>query len=341
MSQYPQGPPNSVIPVVMMPTQPQQPGSHMPVLSPVGRPVLPSNVFPLPPQQHHHHNPMPGGSYNVPAPGARPRVQLSALQPQFVLQPPAMSQFMLNSPGGNNPGSIFSTSNSTGTSESVTPTSGMSRRDKKKMRRKFTMPPKVNTLIVYTADMRRVLFVPRDVMLPVDGHKLNPPDETGRPKSLFLCNEHSPGDSEPVLWACPRVHIPASSLSVCPQHDVHFNIVWQSLEDVIYERFPDTEGVVQVARPNTQQTVQEMPMRNCLKTKIVRKNGRLPSRCAHFTGKGVCHLGPDCLFLHEARIGVGTEEQEQPSTDHTQDLIASSAFRAWQDPQSNQRTDTT
>lgn len=163
-----------------------------------------------------------------------------------------------------------------------------------------TMPgkhPSGETVSVFTADSKEVVTVPSRVV----AHLPRPGGHHGGAagKKFVLCSyyHHEDPSSCPKGERCKYVHLALTTaeLAAVPRSVVHWNLAWRSLDEVEYPRCE--AGVsMDVAAPDGDAVVDRMDSAFVLATKA----GDAPQQrhCAHYYFNRLCHLGPECHFLH-------------------------------------------
>lgn len=127
---------------------------------------------------------------------------------------------------------------------------------------------------------------------------------------LVLCANYDPRNPEgscPMGARCKFVHADATC---APQHEIHVNYAWRSLDEVAYERFAAGE-ILHVAPPNSKATGDVMDSQLALKTKALASHRRPLSHCAHYYFNRTCNLGPECRFIHAVFIDPKAKEHQR------------------------------
>jgi len=156
---------------------------------------------------------------------------------------------------------------------------------------------------VYAPGFKAVLAVPVKEIRHLPPASLNV-------TRLVLCANYDPRNPEgscPMGARCKFVHADATC---APQHEIHVNYAWRSLDEVAYERFASGE-ILQVAPPNSKATGDVMDSQLALKTKALASHRRPLSHCAHYYFNRTCNLGPECRFIHAVFIDPKAKEHQR------------------------------
>jgi hypothetical protein len=156
---------------------------------------------------------------------------------------------------------------------------------------------------VYAPGFKAVLSIPATEVRHLPPPQLNV-------TRLVLCANYDPRNPEgscPMGARCKFVHADATA---CPQHEIHVNYAWRSLDECIYERFTPGQ-VLHVAAPNSKLTGDVMDSQLALKTKALESTRRPLSHCAHYYFNRTCNLGGDCRFIHAVFIDPNAKEHQR------------------------------
>jgi hypothetical protein len=150
------------------------------------------------------------------------------------------------------------------------------------------------TFPVYTKGFRAVYHVPWTNVFHL-------PEGYASGRHVVVCNRFDPlnPDSSCPSLACTFAHVDIRAVQPCP---IHVNFAWRSLQAVKYKRCPP--GLVfDIKQPNCRMTVDRMDSSCILQTQgSSRSNPTKVSHCAHYYYNRVCHLGPECQFIHAVFI---------------------------------------
>jgi len=156
---------------------------------------------------------------------------------------------------------------------------------------------------VYAPGFKAVLTIPAKAIRHLPPASLNV-------TRLVLCANYDPRNPEgscPMGARCKFVHADATC---APQHEIHVNYAWRSLDEVAYDRFPAGE-ILHVAPPNSKATGDVMDSQLALKTKALASHRRPLSHCAHYYFNRTCNLGPECRFIHAVFIDPKAKEHQR------------------------------
>ncbi len=155
------------------------------------------------------------------------------------------------------------------------------------------LPSQRTALPVYSKSLSEVIIVPSERV-----HHA-PPVNRSQDNFAVLCDDFDP--DLPLSCSagntCKYVHADIHDLK---RSCVHVNYAWPSLAHVTYERY-SANRTLHVTSPNARCVVDTMHASFALKTRGLETSNKL-THCAHYYYNRVCHLGPECQFIHAVFI---------------------------------------
>jgi hypothetical protein len=174
---------------------------------------------------------------------------------------------------------------------------------------------------VYTKSLNEVIIVPSERVYHV------PAKDRLEHHYATLCDDFDPG--LPLSCSrgtsCKYVHADVRGLK---RSSVHINYAWPSLSHVTYERY-SADRTLRVTSPNARCVVDTMHASFVLKTQGLDTAKKL-SHCAHYYYNRVCHLGPECQFVHAIFVDPEAQPgQRAPDPSRLFDRRAGLSKRQW------------